>query len=101
MASPTSRSIWSRCFASARARVLRASVFPMNVLYEEEGALKVGSVLADNVTSLQVEAPHGKRSKIKAASVLLRFDDVGINEFLPQAQRLADEIDLDFLWECS
>jgi exoribonuclease-2 len=73
----------------------------MNVLYEEEGAIKVGAVLADNVTSLQVEAPHGKRSKIKAAQVLLRFTDPGIVDFMPQAQRLADEIELDFLWECS
>ena len=50
----------------------------MNVFYEEEGALKVGAVLADNVTSLQVEAPHGKRSKIKSANVLLRFGEPGI-----------------------
>ena len=47
----------------------------MNVFYEEEGGFKVGAVLADNGTSLQVEAPHGKRSKIKAANVLFRFDD--------------------------
>src|SRR5688572_19318185 len=73
----------------------------MNVFYEEEGALKVGAVLADNDTSLQVEAPHGKRSKVKASSVLFRFDDSGIGDFLPRAQRAAEEIDLDFLWECS
>ena len=73
----------------------------MNVLYEEEGALRVGAILADSVTSLQVEAPHGKRSKIKAAAVLLRFGEPALGEFMPQAQRLADEIDLDFLWECS
>ena len=45
----------------------------MNVFYEEDGELKVGAVLADNDTSLQVEAPHGKRSKVKASVVLLRF----------------------------
>ena len=45
----------------------------MNVLYEETGAFKVGSVLAESDASLQVEAPHGKRGKIKASSVLLRF----------------------------
>lgn len=58
-------------------------------------------MLADNVTSLQVEAPHGKRSKIKAAGVLLRFEQPGIGDFMTQAQRVADELDLDFLWECS
>jgi exoribonuclease II len=71
----------------------------MNVFYEEEGGFKIGSVLADNGTSLQVEAPHGKRSKVKAASVLLRFDDPLLG-FLEQAHKSADEIDLDFLWEC-
>src|SRR4051812_35089538 len=73
----------------------------MNVFYEEEGALKVGAVLADNTASLQVEAPHGKRSKIKATSVLLRFEQPGMAEFMAQAQSAAEEIDLDFLWECS
>ena len=44
------------------------------VFYEEDGGFKVGAVLADNDTSLQIEAPHGKRSKIKSAAVMLRFD---------------------------
>jgi exoribonuclease-2 len=72
----------------------------MNVFYEEDGQFKVGSVFADNNTSLQVEAPHGKRSKIKAQSVLLRFDSP-LAEFLPQAERMAGDVDLDFLWEAS
>ncbi|MGZ8154483.1 MAG: ribonuclease catalytic domain-containing protein [Burkholderiales bacterium] len=73
----------------------------MNVFYEEEGALKVAAILADNGTSLQVEAPHGKRSKVKAASVLFRFEKPALADFMAAAQRAADEIDLDFLWECS
>ena len=73
----------------------------MNVFYEEEGTLKVGAVLADNTATLQVEAPHGKRSKIKVAAVLLRFEQPGIADFMAQAQHAAEELDLDFLWECS
>jgi exoribonuclease II len=73
----------------------------MNVLYEEEGTIKVGMVLADNTATLQVEAPHGKRSKIKSSNVILRFEQPGIADFMPHAQRAADELDLDFLWECS
>ena len=73
----------------------------MNVFYEEEGTLKVGVVLADNNTSLQVEAPHGKRSKIKSAAVLFRFEQPHFGDFLGHAQRAADELDLDFLWQCS
>ena len=72
----------------------------MNVLYEETGAFKVGAVLADGETSLQVEAPHGKRSKIKAASVLLRFEAPPLSEFLDRASVLAAQIDTDFLWQC-
>ena len=72
----------------------------MNVFYEEDGGFKVGAVLADNDTSLQIEAPHGKRSKIKAAAVLLRFESPAHTEFLALAQAQADAIDVDFLWQC-
>ena len=71
-----------------------------NVFYEEEGAFKVGAVLADNEASLQVEAPHGKRSKIKASAVLFRFDGAGLGDFVGAAQKLAEGIDADFLWQC-
>ncbi|HEX8873057.1 MAG TPA: RNB domain-containing ribonuclease [Nitrosospira sp.] len=72
----------------------------MNVFYEEEGTFKVGAVLADNTTSLQVEAPHGRRAKIKAASVLLRFDAPSLSEFMDLAQKTAEDLDPNFLWEC-
>jgi exoribonuclease-2 len=71
----------------------------MNVLYEDNGAFKVGAVLAEQAASLQVEAPHGKRSKVKSAHVLLRFADSGLADFLERAERGAAEIDTDFLWE--
>ncbi|MHB8354005.1 MAG: ribonuclease catalytic domain-containing protein [Burkholderiales bacterium] len=71
-----------------------------NVFYEEDGELKVATVLADNETSLQVEAPHGKRSKIKSNAVLMRFTQPSAAELLHSAQHLADEIDVEFLWEC-
>ncbi len=72
----------------------------MNVLYEENGAFKVGAVLADADTSLQVEAPHGKRSKVKTGAVLLRFEQPALAEFMPRAEALAADIDTGFLWEC-
>ncbi|MDH3286992.1 MAG: RNB domain-containing ribonuclease [Betaproteobacteria bacterium] len=71
-----------------------------NVFYEEEGDLKVGAILADNETSLQVEAPHGKRSKVKASHVLLRFDDARLGDFMGAARQLAESLDVNFLWEC-
>lgn len=73
----------------------------MNIFYEEDGAFKVGSILTDNTTSLQVESTHGKRSKIKASNVLLRFAQPGLGEFMAQAEAIASDIDVEFLWECS
>lgn len=72
----------------------------MNVFYEEAGTFKVGAILADNNTSLQIEAVHGKRSKIKATAVLFRFDTPPLSEFMGHVQKVADELDPDFLWEC-
>jgi len=73
----------------------------MNIFYEEDGAFKVGTILTDNTTSLQVESMHGKRSKIKEANVLLRFAQPGLAEFMAQAGSIAADIDVEFLWECS
>jgi exoribonuclease-2 len=73
----------------------------MNIFYEEDGAFKVGSILADNTTSLQVENTHGKRSKIKVTNLLLRFAHPGLIEFMTQAEDIATDIDVEFLWECS
>ncbi len=72
----------------------------MNVFYEEDGGFKVGAILADNDTSLQIEAPHGKRSKVKSSAVLLRFERPALGDFMNEAQRAAHDIDVDFLWQC-
>ncbi|MDX8399387.1 MAG: RNB domain-containing ribonuclease [Gallionellaceae bacterium] len=74
----------------------------MNIFYEEDGGFKVASILTDNTTSLQVETLHGKRSKIKAANVMLRFEQPSMSDFLAQAQAIAADIEVEFLWEsCS
>jgi exoribonuclease-2 len=73
----------------------------MNVFFEEDGAFKAGTVLADNNTSLQVENQHGKRTKVKEAAVLIRFDHIPLSQFMADAQRIAEDIDPAFLWECS
>ncbi|MBK8919359.1 MAG: RNB domain-containing ribonuclease [Betaproteobacteria bacterium] len=72
----------------------------MHVLFEDEGSFKTGTLLADNDTSLQVEMASGKRSKIKAAAVLLRFDKPGASALLEQAEPLAAAMEPEFLWEC-
>jgi exoribonuclease II len=73
----------------------------MHVFFEDDGAFKAGTVLADNDTSLQIEAASGKRLKIKAANVLLRFADPSPSALLADAQTLAADLDPNFLWEVS
>lgn len=73
----------------------------MHVFFEEDGGFKVGTILADNTTSFQVETLHGKRAKIKAGNVLLQFKEPALSGFMEAAQTLADGIDLSFLWEVS
>ncbi|MGE0357049.1 MAG: ribonuclease catalytic domain-containing protein [Burkholderiales bacterium] len=69
------------------------------VLFEEDGAFRVGTILAEAGASFQVEAAHGKRSKVKASAVLLRFDGQSLPGFLAEAQARAKEIDPGFLRE--
>ena len=73
----------------------------MNVLFEDDGHLKAGSVLADNDATLQVEAASGKRLKIKAGAVLLRFTSPAAAAIMSDGQHLAAELDPTFLWEAS
>ena len=52
----------------------------MHLLYEDEGELKVGTVLAQAPASFHVESPHGRRSKVKAGNVLLSFEQPAAGE---------------------
>jgi len=73
----------------------------MFVLFEEDGGFKTGSLLADNEASLQVETVSGKRAKIKAANVLLRFREPAASGLLDAAEAVAEGIEAEFLWECA
>ena len=77
----------------------RVKIEAMNVFYEEDGGFKVASVMSESDASLQVESASGKRSKIKAANVLLRFESA-LNGFMEAANQEAEALDTDFLWEC-
>ncbi|SDK11463.1 exoribonuclease-2 [Methylophilus rhizosphaerae] len=71
----------------------------MNVFYEEDGGFKIASIMSEADSSMQVESSSGKRSKIKTANVLMRFD-ASLAGFMEAAQAEADTLDTDFLWEC-
>ncbi|MET3433163.1 exoribonuclease-2 [Herbaspirillum seropedicae] len=71
----------------------------MNLLFEESGDFKAGSIMTQQGESYQVEMASGKRAKVKARDALLQFAAPAPQELLQQAQAIAEEIDLDFLWE--
>ena len=71
----------------------------MFVLYEEDGAFKAGTILADNDATLQVENTHGKRVKLKRAHVLMEFREPGPSDLLARAEAEAEGLDVEFLWE--
>ncbi len=71
----------------------------MNVLFEESGDFKAGSIMTQQGESFQVEMASGKRAKVKSRDALLQFASPAPQELLQQAQAISDEIDLDFLWE--
>jgi exoribonuclease-2 len=70
----------------------------MNVFFEESGDFKAGSVLSQQGEAYQVEMQSGKRTKVKAKDVLLQFTAAPA-QLLEDAHAIADEIELDFLWE--
>ena len=71
----------------------------MYALFDDAGRFHAGRVLSDAESSLQVELESGKRVKVKAANVMLRFDKPAPAELMARAQALAGEIDLDLAWE--
>ena len=71
----------------------------MNIFYEEDGAFKVAAIMSETDSSLQVESISGKRSKVKAGNVLLRFEGA-LAGFIESATHEAEALEVDFLWEC-
>ncbi len=73
----------------------------MHVIFEEDGHFKAGSILSETEASAQVESASGKRSKVKAANILLRFAAPAATEAMSEAETLSAELDADFLWEAA
>jgi len=71
----------------------------MFVLFEEAGKFHAGRVLSEAEASSQVELDSGKRVKVKAANILLKFEKPQPAELLREAQALAQTIELDLAWE--
>nr|WP_297532237.1 RNB domain-containing ribonuclease [uncultured Roseateles sp.] len=71
----------------------------MFALFEDAGKFLAGRILSEADSSMQIELESGKRVKVKAAHVLLKFDKPSPAELIADGQRLAEEIDLDLAWE--
>ena len=71
----------------------------MYVLFEDAGKFHAGRVLSEAEASSQVELDSGKRVKVKAANVLLKFDKPQPAQLLQEAQAIAQTIELDLAWE--
>ena len=71
----------------------------MYALFEDAGKYHAGRLMSEGDSSCQVELESGRRVKVKAANVLLRFAAPAPAELIAQAQELAQQIDLDLAWE--
>lgn len=71
----------------------------MYALFDEAGKFLAGRILSEAEASIQVELESGKRVKVKATNVLLKFEKPGPAELLSAAQPLSQSIELDLAWE--
>jgi len=71
----------------------------MYALFEESGKFLAGRVLSEAEASAQVELDSGKRVKVKAVNLLLKFEKPAPAEFLAAAQTVSQSIELDLAWE--
>jgi exoribonuclease-2 len=73
----------------------------MFLLFEEAGKFMAGRVLSEAESSVQVELDSGKRVKVKAANILLKFEKPSPAQMLLEAQAVSDTIELEMAWEFS
>ena len=77
----------------------------MHLLYEEGGDIKVATVQSASGTgdaeSWQATSLSGKKIKLKAKEVWLRFEKPEPQALMDEANALSKDIDLQFLWDCA
>jgi exoribonuclease-2 len=73
----------------------------MYVLFEDAGKFMAGRIMSEAEASAQVELDSGKRVKVKAAHMLLRFDKPAPAALLLDAAALSQTIELELAYECA
>ncbi|RRS06318.1 RNB domain-containing ribonuclease [Aquabacterium soli] len=71
----------------------------MFALFDDAGKFLAGRVMSEADSSMQIELDSGKRVKVKAANVLIKFAKPSPAEVMGQAPAMAAEIDVDLVWE--
>jgi exoribonuclease-2 len=71
----------------------------MYALFEDAGKFQTGRILSEAESSAQIELESGKRVKVKAAHVLIKFDKPSPADLMREAQSVSDTIELDLAWE--
>ena len=71
----------------------------MFALFEEAGKFQAGRVMSEAEASAQIELDSGKRVKVKAANVLLKFEKPAPADLVRAAQALSQTIELELAWE--
>jgi exoribonuclease II len=71
----------------------------MYALFDDAGKFHAGRVMSESDASVQVELESGKRVKVKASNVMLRFEQPAPADLLQQAGAHAADIDLNLAWE--
>lgn len=73
----------------------------MNLYFEEDGAFKAGTVLAQAGNAYQVTLTTGRRTKIKASHVFFSFESPSAADLIKMLPQEAEALDPAFLWEVS
>ncbi len=73
----------------------------MFLLFEEAGKFMAGRVISEADASAQVELDSGKRIKVKAANMLIRFEKPAPAAFISAARALSQTVELEMAWEFS
>lgn len=76
----------------------------MHFIFEEGGEIKGASAIGPAVSTAdfwQAQTQFGKRIKLKAKEVWLKWEAGDLAKLMESAKALAASIDIDFLWECS
>ena len=71
----------------------------MYALFEEAGKFMAGRILSEAEASAQVELDSGKRVKVKAAQMLLKFEKPSPAALLSEAAALSQSIELELAYE--